>query len=256
MYCPYCVSEIPDAATVCSSCQRDLYLVKQLSERVAQLEAELAQRAPTGAEEVVSVSEAVDESGSGGDLVEVPGRAWGKGLAALLLPLLILLAAHWLIIFVYDSKVLYLRLLALLVPLPFGFMFARAMQFRFVWSLLPGCLMAVAAVYGMSAVTGYLDGVPVLPQTAVEVREFFEFAASISFSFVTGLWVREWLRQREARRVADQAELRRRLGPLATVSGLQVADSLSRLNDIGGAVIGVATSAISIYTGLKGFFGG
>jgi hypothetical protein len=254
MYCPYCVSEIPDAATVCSSCQRDLYLVKQLSERVAQLEAELAQRAPTGEGEIVSVSEPVAEGGGG--LAEVPARAWGAGLAALLLPVLILLAAHWLIIFVYDSKVLYLRLLALVVPLPFGFMFARAMQFRFVWSLLPGCLMAVVAVYGMSAVTGYLDGVPVLPQTAVEVREFFEFAASISFSFVTGLWVCEWLRQREARRVADQAELRRRLGPLATVSGLQVADSLSRLNDIGGAVIGVATSAISIYTGLKGFFGG
>lgn len=254
MYCPYCVSEIPDAATVCSSCQRDLYLVKQLSERVAQLEAELAQRAPTGEGEIVSVSEPVAEVGGG--LAEVPARAWGAGLAALLLPALILLAAHWLIIFVYDSKVLYLRLLALVVPLPFGFMFARAMQFRFIWSLLPGCLMAAAAVYGMSAVTGYLDGVPVLPQTALEVREFFEFAASISFSFVTGLWICEWLRQREARRVADQAELRRRLGPLATVSGLQVADSLSRLNDIGAAVIGVATSAISIYTGLKGVFGG
>lgn len=259
MNCPYCISEIPDAALVCAVCRRDLYLAKPLLERIAALEAELAARpapAPEAAGDcdaaVVAVGLASPAAGAGG---EGAPRSWGGAAAAWLLPVALLLLAHWLLIFVYDAKVLYLRLLALMVPLPFGFLFARAVRLPFAWNLLPACLMAGGSVFGMSALTGVLDQVPVLPRGMVEVREFIEFAASIGFSFVTGLWLADWLRRRAEQTRARQTGSQSRAGGLATVNGKKMTDSLTRLNDLGSAVVGVATTVFSIYTGLKGVLG-
>ena len=38
MQCPYCTSEINDAAVVCPVCTRDLYLIKPLLDKIAGLE--------------------------------------------------------------------------------------------------------------------------------------------------------------------------------------------------------------------------
>lgn len=244
MNCPYCISEIPDAAVVCAVCRRDLHLIKPLLERVATLEAELAARpllaqADGGRPTVQVEAPAVRTADTGlGDA----GRSWGQAVAAWLGPLLLLLLAHGLLIFVYDAKVLYLRILALIIPLPFGFLFARAVRLPFVWNVLPAVLMASGSVFAMSTLTAVVDQVPVLPQGMVEVREFIEFAASIGFSFITGLWLADWLG-------------RRGVGRPAAVNGPKVTDSLTRLNDLGSAVVGVATTAFSIYTGLKGVLG-
>lgn len=253
MPCPYCQSEIDADASVCAVCRRDLGLVKVLLTRIASLESELASRpAVAPATDEAAALETVEPPLTP-PVAVVPERSWSGAIVAWTMPILLLLLAHWLIIFVYDAKVLYLRVIALIIPLPFGVMFARRLHLPFAWSVLPAGLMALAAVLGMSAVTGVLDGVPILPQGAVDIREFVEFAASIGFSFVTGLWLQEWLRRRLALQQARAAEVRRLKGLLG---GGKVTDSLSRLNDLGSAVVGVATTAFSIYTGLKGVLGG
>ena len=253
MHCPYCVSEIPDEALVCSVCRRDLFVIKPLLEKIAQLEAELATRPPvTPVEQVASP----DAEAAPQPVVPEEGGAvvdWRRAVAAWLLPLVGLLLAHWLIVFVYDTKLIFLRVLALLLPLPFGFLFFRQVGARMGWASGGALLMAATAVFGMSAVTGWLDQVPVMPQNMAEVREFVEFAVSIAFSFITGAWAANWLLRRATLRAARQAQARSARG--ATVNGQKVADSLSRLNDVGSAVVGVATTAISIYTGLKDFLG-
>lgn len=254
MRCPYCTTDIADEALVCPGCSRELYLVKQLLGQIADLEARLAVAGATG----VPVDPVVQEDGplpGTADSEPWPARSWRQAVLACLLPIVLLLVAHWLIVFVYDAKVLYLRLLAMLLPLPCGLLFGRALRPHFGWSLLPAAAMAVAAVFAMSGLTGWLDKVPVMPQNMVEVREFIEFALSIGLSFTTGLWLEQWMRRRaEAQRL--QAAERRRLGPLAMAHGQKLAESLSRLNDIGSAVVAFATTAISIYTGLKGVLGG
>lgn len=244
MRCPYCVSEIPDEALVCAVCRRDLYVVKPLLERIAALEAQLA------AVPAVLPADEAERGDAPEEVLAEPPRQWGRALAYWLAPLLLLLAAHWLILFAYDARVLYLRIFALLVPLPFGFAFARAARLPFAWGLLPAFAMAAVAVLGMSGVTAAIDGVPLWPQNMLEVREFVEFAASIGFSFVTGLWLGGWLDRRR-----EISARRQRIAGLSAVNGQQMAESLTRLNDIGSAVVAFATTAFSIYTGLKDFLG-
>lgn len=242
MECPYCTTAIPDAALVCSVCRRDLYVIKRLLQRIAELEAGQA-KAP--AAEALALPPSTPSPVPSQPVVAFEA-APGTALLAWSVPVLMLLLAHGLIVFVYDARVLFLRLLALVLPLPFGFLFGRATGWRLRWSLPAAFLMAGAAVLGMSTTTAWLDQVPVLPQSMLEVRESIEFATSIGFSFVTGLWLHDWLR--------------RRAGPVqglpAAAGGGKMTASLTRLNDAGSAVVGVATTAFSIYTGLKGFLGG
>ncbi len=48
MRCPYCASEVPQAAVVCPHCTHDFYLFKPLLERLEQLETHLLEQAQAG----------------------------------------------------------------------------------------------------------------------------------------------------------------------------------------------------------------
>ena len=247
MKCPYCASEIAAEALVCAVCRRELFLVKPLLERIAELEAELAGRPLPDAPLAAKPDDAA------GVPAAAPLRSVSLALLCLLLPLLLLLLGHWLMVFIYDAKLLYLRVFALLLPLPFGFVFARTSRLPFLPGVLLAFAVALLAVFGMSAITAGIDQVPLWPQGAVEIREFVEFAASIGLSFITGLWLYRWAEQR----LLQQQEVLKRLRA-AGVGGLGsgvLTESLTRWSDLGSAAVALCTTAMSIYTGLKGLAG-
>lgn len=220
---------------VCKTCTRDLYLFKPMMARIAELEAqvrELSSRQTLGeqADELVERgTEAVNRATA--NLVDSAGDI----ARFILAPLILLLVAHALITVVYDLNVVYLRLISMLLPLPFGFWLFRDEPRTLLPWFVGTAFLAVASVIGMSAIVGVVDQTSILPKNAFEWREVLEYSASIAFSFLTGMLI-------------------------SRVTGGKVDSShlhalSANFKTIGGSIAAILTTLVSIYTGLKGVYG-
>ncbi len=264
MECPYCVSEIDDKAHVCPQCSRDLYLLKPLLEKVAAFEAGVATAATAESDANIAELQAriatleAQLAAAGGAIsVEVapPVSKARQFILFWLPPLVLLLVAHALLVVVYDTNTLYLRVASLLIPLPFGYALMRRNTQGFTTWLLAGFAMALLAVLGMSYVISRVDMVPALPASAQEWREFAEYAASIGFSYATGLLMGCMTYQRHHRQSEGFVVSAVKAFSKGKANVERVHALAKRLNDIGGSIVAAGTTAISIYTGLKDFLG-
>jgi hypothetical protein len=254
MECPFCAETIKDEATVCKHCNRDLRVAIPVIHEIQDVVAELDR-----------LQRRLDQVNTSLAMFDRPVRfLFLNGGIYVLLPTLLLLAAHYLVIMKFDWPQLYLRIASVIIPLPFGmaaYAFSR-IGFRGAFGL--GVMIAALSVFGMLSVVSYADGTPIVPGSFREWRETVEYGLSIALSFLTGnilvilvLWalpntiasggkpnaaayrmarmlgqhVGEETMRRRARRIQD---LMQTVGPLAGV---------------------VATAAGSIYTGLKGIVG-
>lgn len=255
MKCPYCTSEISDDALACPHCTRDLYLFKPLLARIEALEAtvvELEQRLQSAAPPVPVAEPEPDAT---------PQELRLQGILFWLAPLLLLLVAHALVTVVYDLNTLVLRVVSLAIPLPFGLMLTRNGPRRLGAWLFAAFAMAAFAVLGMSTLTAWIDHTAILPQDKREWKEFVEYAASVGFSFVTGMVIGRmlWRRRQAERQALLASELVLKLARMVA-TGQQSAEKLSatvkKINDLRNSLAIAATSATSAYMGLKGFLGG
>ena len=257
MNCPYCLSEIADEAVVCKVCTKDVYLFKPMMARIAELESKLLES--SSSENHIQRIEALETQ-----LAEHVGKKYSnRGLKAIffdaiiyiLLPLAVLLASHYLITIVYDTKMLYLRIISMLLPLPFGyFLFKSIKRQIFPW-VLSVVLLAVTTVIGMSWITSLVDHSPILPQNNFEWREMLEYAASISFSFLTGMLLGKIAYSNKHLSKSSH------LGPFTRIvlnvlgedklSPEGIHELMKKINEYIGTIIALGTTAISIYTGLK-----
>lgn len=253
MKCPYCLSEVSDQALACSHCTRDLYLIKPLLEKIEALEQQLRE-----------LAESAEAAAPVNDIAAAPTPQpvlYGTRADWVLLwlaPLLLLLAAHATITVIFDLNTLYLRLVSLLIPLPFALLLMRRERLFPFW-LAAGFAMAALAVLGMSGVISLVDRIPVLPQDAREWREFAEYAASIGFSYATGLVLGRMRRQRQEA-VAPQAASGltvKVVNLLSTgkVRAGQLQATVKKVQEVRGTLTALSTAALSVYTGLQGFFG-
>lgn len=255
MKCPYCISEVSDQALACPHCARDLYLIKSLLEKIEVLEQQLRELAES-TDAAVSVN---DEATSDASVPPpVPYGTRADWILLWLAPLLLLLAAHATITVIFDLSTLYLRLVSLLIPLPFAFLLMRRERLFPFW-MGAGFTMAVLAVLGMSGVISLVDHIPVLPQDAREWREFAEYAASIGFSYATGLVLGRMRRQRQETAAPEVAGglTAKAVNLLSTgkVRAGQLQATVKKVQEIRGTLTALSTAALSAYTGLQGFFG-
>lgn len=259
MKCPYCLSGVEAEALVCKACTRDLYLFKPMMERVTSLEKRLAEIPDREALErrIAELEAYIDEFRREQETAVESWSHWaGEILRFLLIPLIVLLIGHAMITVVYDLKLVYLRVLSIAVPLPFAYVLFSHRRRPIVPWFFGAAALAACAVIGMSFITSLVDKTPILPQSGVEWKEFIEYSASISFSFLTGMLLGSLAFAR-----------RHRIGPAsvspwvaAVVAGLgdgkltpETLQKLMRtINEFGGTAIALGTTAMSIYTGLKG----
>jgi hypothetical protein len=279
MRCPYCVSEIADEALACPRCTRDLYLFKPLLEKIGQLEKTVAEQAKAAAanseariaaleQELAAIkAERAGTAEAAAALVdaveqETPAAPAPSGYAAaaaqsLIPTLLLLVLAHWVMLFVYDVKPLYLRVATILIPVPFGFLLAAQFPNEFRKSVLAAAALAFAGVFSMLTVTALIDKVPLLPQDLRDLRETLEYVLSIALAFVTGLLLGEY----HARKKLAELRTNRVVLLLARAfvpneeGKLGIEKAVKKLTKLHDAVMPAATGAASIYAGIKAFLG-
>jgi hypothetical protein len=257
MNCPYCLSEIAEEAVVCKVCTKDVYLFKPMMARIAELESKLLES--SSSDNHIQRIEALEAQ-----LAEhVEKKYSNRGLKAIffdaiifiLLPLAVLLASHYLITIVYDTKMLYLRIISMLLPLPFGyFLFKSFRRTIFPW-VLSVVLLAITTVISMSWLTSLVDHSPVLPQSVFEWREMLEYAASITFSFLTGMLLGKISYSNKHLAKSARISLFTKfilhfLGD-EKLSPEGIHELMKKINEYVGTIIALGTTALSIYTGLK-----
>lgn len=255
--CPYCLSEIDSQALVCKVCRRDLYLFKPLMAQIEALEKKLSGEDGTNALEQ-RVADLEHRLALAHEQLERPPTTvvgvLVQALVFLVLPLLVLMGAHWFITIALDTQLIYLRLVSMVVPLLFGMaLFARSRHDIGPWFAASAAL-AVASVMGMSWITSLVDRTPVLPQNAFEWREYLEYAASIALSFLTGMLLGHLWRSRRRATAAGGSLMRRLVNHVVggKLSPKQLSELVKKLEDYGGSIMAVGTTAMSVYTGLKG----
>ncbi len=253
MKCPYCLSDIDSEAYVCKVCTKDLYLFKPLIQKVSDLEEKLSNvsdrevlesRISELQEELIYKKE-LEAEGIVGIFLKIS--------KFLFLPLLILLMAHAVIIVVYDLKLIYLRLASILIPMPFAFfLFQKKKNPVFPW-FLGSLVLAFITVIGMSAITSLVDKTPVMPQSMIEWKEFIEYSLSITFSFLTGILLGTISFFKRSKHKIDINPMLKALLNLIVNKKLSP-EALQELLQKSIKYASLATTLLSVYTGLRRFF--
>ena len=263
MKCPYCLSEVDEEAVACKFCTKDLYLFKPLMKKVDELERQIEEIPNRDAYErrIAELEEMLSEREN--EIVKDPnviGLLLKNIGLYLIVPLVLLLMAHALIIVVYDTKEIYLRIVSIIIPLPFGyFLFKTRKRAIFPW-FMGVTFLAISSVIGMSGITSLVDKTPVFPQNAFEWREVIQYSASIAFSFLTGMLLggMAYFAQQSKRRTIPINPLLKAIAAGLTdgkMSPANIEKVMKRLQGFFGTAVALATTAISIYTGFKGIIG-
>lgn len=227
--------------------------IKALENDVAAIKQSLQETLGALAREVTDAAEAVAAA-----VVELRPRSWLRVTFAALLTIVLLLIAHWLIVFVYDLRTLVLRLISVAIPLPIALWLT--LRYRINPWIEIGIAIAIglAAVFGMSYVTSLHENTSFLPENLREWRETLEYVASIAFAHYAGVLISSALQARSgARNRAGHATLKLAQS-LASVTGKAVktgSELKKQVDSIQGLInnlMPVASAIAAVVAGLKG----
>jgi hypothetical protein len=255
MNCPFCLEEVKPEALVCRTCHRDLLVPKPLMEenqrlkdRVASLETELAE-----AKRALPRERAAKPA----PVAKPPMKPVPAILLYVVLPLVVLLVAHYVLIVHYDVKLIWLRIASILFPAIFGFLMEERMRPSVPLLIGTSLFVALCSVFGMSLVVNLIDGDPILPKGAVVWRETLEYVASIALSYALGSLICRGLRPVRVHAANAKGLITTIAVAMAKAKGetpgspKTLEQRIERSVKLMNLAISGATAAGAIYTGLK-----
>lgn len=254
MDCPFCGEAVKDDAPVCKTCARDLRLAHPVMAEVRGLVIELE-----------TLRRDLDRVNAALYRARAPLRYFAvAGLLYVLVPTVLLVAAHVVVTILLNLSPLYLRVASFIIPLPFGLGSHLFHRVGIRGALLTGLVTAALAVLCMLTVTGVNDNVPILPASWLEWREVAEYSASIALAFGTGNILGILLLQTLHNTMVQTSKPNPAAYRLARLLGQHVGEEQLRrrakvIQDLmrtAGPLAGAAGTAIgSVYAGLKGIVG-
>lgn len=208
MDCPFCAEVIKEEAVICYHCQRELGPFRPLLKRLAALEARFGEgEAFQPIDERINaldekldalrahleVAFTVEPGGETGTVTAVGMRPVAAFFSFIVLPIVLLLVAHAATVLVYDFPAWVLRVVSILIPIPFGFSLAKTLRRPFWFEVLVALFVGATAVASMSVVLAWYDNASPMPQDGREWREVIDYALSIALSYLTGTFIGRWL---------------------------------------------------------------
>ncbi len=120
-------------------------------------------------------------------VVSARAKAWpSRLLPYFVAPIILSLLAHYLIIMKLDLNPFFLRLAAIVIPIPVGFLLFRSLRLGIGPATLLGLAASLAAVAGMLTFVGLVDAHPILPASTREWQEVVEYVASMTLATGAG----------------------------------------------------------------------